>query len=180
MCLFDVVLLQSYPGIAWSTWMVSISILWSPFWFNPQVGCEGGRCCTWLPASLPAGRRRASIVSHAPTARTPPPALPRVPASLPTDLPAGAVQGRLRGLDALDDGRHRHEHQLHLVRASMLTCAGLRAAGTASGVGSLQAGLCLLTTERRLNLSAPLTHTALPSNTMQVLLEQVAAGEGAE
>lgn len=27
----------SYAGVAWSTWMVSISILWSPFWFNPQT-----------------------------------------------------------------------------------------------------------------------------------------------
>ena len=29
--------LQSYIGIAWSTWMVAVSILWSPFWFNPQT-----------------------------------------------------------------------------------------------------------------------------------------------
>lgn len=28
---------QSYAGIAWSTWMVSVAILWSPFWFNPQT-----------------------------------------------------------------------------------------------------------------------------------------------
>ncbi|KAL4419050.1 hypothetical protein ABPG77_011032, partial [Micractinium sp. CCAP 211/92] len=25
----------SYPAIAWSTWMVSVAIFWSPFWFNP-------------------------------------------------------------------------------------------------------------------------------------------------
>ncbi|KAL4451723.1 hypothetical protein ABPG75_007385 [Micractinium tetrahymenae] len=28
---------SSYPQIAWSTWMVSVAILWSPFWFNPQT-----------------------------------------------------------------------------------------------------------------------------------------------
>ena len=28
---------QSYAGITWSTWLVSVSILWSPFWFNPQT-----------------------------------------------------------------------------------------------------------------------------------------------
>lgn len=33
---------QSYAGISWSTWMVSISILWAPFWFNPQTFQVGG------------------------------------------------------------------------------------------------------------------------------------------
>ena len=34
---------QSYAGIAWSTWMVSIAILWAPFWFNPQTFQARGR-----------------------------------------------------------------------------------------------------------------------------------------
>ncbi|PSC69540.1 Callose synthase 5 [Micractinium conductrix] len=29
--------MTSYAGIAWSTWMVSVAILWAPFWFNPQT-----------------------------------------------------------------------------------------------------------------------------------------------
>lgn len=27
----------SYAGIVWSTYMVSVAILWAPFWFNPQT-----------------------------------------------------------------------------------------------------------------------------------------------
>jgi 1,3-beta-glucan synthase component len=26
---------ESYAATTWSTWMVCISILWAPFWFNP-------------------------------------------------------------------------------------------------------------------------------------------------
>jgi hypothetical protein len=28
---------QDYPQVSWSTWLVAVSILWAPFWFNPQT-----------------------------------------------------------------------------------------------------------------------------------------------
>ena len=28
--------LQSYGATTWSAWLVAASLLWAPFWFNPQ------------------------------------------------------------------------------------------------------------------------------------------------
>lgn len=28
---------QDYAALTWSTWLVAVCILWSPFWFNPQT-----------------------------------------------------------------------------------------------------------------------------------------------
>ena len=39
---------QSYAGIAWSTWMVSVAILWAPFWFNPQTFQLVGGWAWWV------------------------------------------------------------------------------------------------------------------------------------
>lgn len=65
--------LQSYAGISWSTWMVSISILWAPFWFNPQtfqVGAGSGGISRWQEAAAHNGMWRrggaAEAHSHSP------------------------------------------------------------------------------------------------------------------
>jgi hypothetical protein len=28
---------ESYPVTTWATWLVAVSLVWSPFWFNPQT-----------------------------------------------------------------------------------------------------------------------------------------------
>jgi len=52
---------QSYAGISWSTWMVSISILWAPFWFNPQTFQVCGRSRRHRSVGLQRGSRSRPV-----------------------------------------------------------------------------------------------------------------------